>query len=142
MGNNKTITLVIEYYLGRDIDFIEIIDSIIYFGFDSELGLIEEDSLGNWILKLNGSEIAMIEYCIVDLVLSAGDVEDIELYYRGLIKLLSKELSPKSIKLVGSIMISTEEIMIQQNVPIDKPISIGKYFLFNLNGIKEVVCLN
>ena len=58
------------------------------------------------------------------------------------LKLKKKGLKYRSDVLVEQLLLSIEFLLLNAEVKINKPISLGEFFIFSLNGKKEIIVLN
>ena len=143
MDRSNVLIPVIEYYLGCSIDFIETRDLETVFSTRWGNGKIQQNTLGNWDVYIGDSRVIEIESMVYKTIMDSNDSPDIQNYYYRLKMLLSNEdLNFRSSCLIKDIIVSLEYLLINEGVKIKSPINMGKYFIFPLDGKKEIICLN
>ena len=133
---------VIEYYLGFNIDSMESNDSIISFWSRWGQGKIEQNELGNWDVIIGDDKVSEIEYSVFKTIMECSETPDIQKYYNQLRVLLRGNLNFRSSCLVKDILLSLEYLMLNETIKPKSPIEVGNFYIFTLDGAKQIICLN
>ncbi len=142
MDRSSMLVPVIEYYVGCSIESIENKDSEILFSTRWGKGRIKKNRRGNWEIYINDERVSMIERDVFKTITESSNTPDVQKYYNDLKELLLGNLTFRSSCLIKDIMVSLEYLLIHESVKINKPINVGKFFMFMLDGKKEIICLN
>ena len=133
---------VIEYYLGYQIEEIELSGSIVSFLTKWGRGELQQNPLGVWEITIGPEKVAEIEDRDFKVIQESNRNIDLQRYYNELKELLSEKLSFRSGCLIKDIITSLEYLLVNENIKINEPINVGKFFLFSLENQKEIICLN
>jgi len=133
---------MIEYYIGCPVDSIETVDSVVFFSSNEEAGKIYQNEDGNWEVYMAEKKVTEIEGKVFKTIMDSRECIDFEKYYIDLRVMLQEGLTKRSSVLIRDIMGSLEYLLINEDVKIKNPINIGSYFIFSLEGCKEIICLN
>lgn len=142
MDRSSMLAPVIEYYVGCAIESIENRDKEILFSTRWGRGKIKKNRRGNWEIYINDEKVSLIEKDVFRTITESSNTPDVQKYYNELKELLASNLTFRSSCLIKDIMVSLEYLLIHESVRINKPINVGKFFMFMMGGKKEIICLN
>ena len=134
---------IIEHYIGIRVVGIERDEEIVQFKtLLGQGGKIERNPTGDWDLLIDEEKVAEIEDVLFSIFCEAKKQPPIDKYYKKLLKLKKKGRKYRSDVLVEQLLLSIEFLLLNAEVKINKPISLGEFFIFSLNGKKEIIVLN
>jgi hypothetical protein len=135
---------IIEHYAGITVSKIRRIDELVLFRTSlGQGGKIERNIEGDWDLVVDDEKVAEIEDILFSIFCESQDQPPIDKYYNKLLGLRNKGvLNYKSNILVDQLIISIEFLILNMDVELEDPISIGPFFTFNHNKTKHVLVLN
>jgi hypothetical protein len=134
---------IIEHYIGGRVNRVKRAEDLVFF--ETSLGKdgrIEKNTFGNWDLTVNEEKIAEIEDILFSIFCEAKDQPPIDNYYKKLISIRGRELNYRSNVLVEQLITSIEYLLLHPDVKINNPISFGCFFIFEHEGIKQIIVLN
>lgn len=142
MDRSDMLVPIIEYYVGCSIESFDDKNTEILFSTRWGKGRTKKNRRGNWEIFINEEKVSLIERDVFKTITESSNTPDVQKYYNDLKELMSSDLTFRSVCLIRDIMVSLEYLLIHESVKINKPINVGKFFIFNLCGKKEIICLN
>lgn len=134
---------IIEHYIGDGVAGIKReTESVSFLTVMGKDGRIEKNIEGDWDLLVGEEKVAEIENSLFSIFCEANKQPPIDVYYKKLLKIKKKKLNYRSSILVDQLIKSLEILILNMEVKLKKPITLGQFFIFNLMGKKEVIVLN
>jgi len=134
---------IIEHYIGIRVVGVERDEEIVQFKtMLGQGGKIERNLSGDWDLLIEEEKVAEIEDVLFSIFCEAKKQPPIDVYYKKLLRVKKKKLNYRSSILVDQLIKSLEMLMLNMEVKLKNPITIGPYFVLKCLGKKEVIVLN
>lgn len=134
---------IIEHYIGVRVVGVEREREMVQFKtLLGQGGKIERNESGDWDLLVGEEKVAEIEDVLFSIFCESRKQPPIDKYYKKLLKLKKKGLKYRSDVLVDQLILSIEFLLLNGDVKLSKAVNIGEFFIFNMNGKKEIIVLN
>jgi len=134
---------IIEHYIGDGVAGIRRGEGEVSFStIMGKDGRIEKNEEGDWDLLVEEEKVAEIEDSLFSIFCEAKKQPPIDVYYKRLLKVKRKKLNYRSSILVEQLIKSLEMFMLNMEVKLKNPITIGPFLVFTSMGRKDVIVLN
>jgi hypothetical protein len=134
---------IIEHYIGDGVAGVRRgEEAVLFHTVMGKDGRIEKNDGGDWDLLVEEEKVAEIEDGLFSIFCEAKKQPPIDVYYKKLLRVKKKKLNYRSSILVDQLIKSLEMLMLNMEVKLKNPITIGPYFVLKCLGKKEVIVLN